>query len=334
MRDPPRYRFDEFNEAKWSDVRVIRAQNAGRNQKKKRSTPPRNVSSARAISRSRIEPVAFIAPGILLVFAVMLYPTIHGVWMSLFDTNIFTGQTWFVGINQYVTLFQDANFQNALRQSLVLVFGTVSVGIVVSVTTALVMHHVPKGGRIWRTVVLIPWLISGIAIASIWRAIFAPTGGYATSLAMRLGLGRITWFANPALTMAIIILVSVWAFSPFATLIIYSGLKTVSQELYESASLDGANGAQCFRYITIPSIAPQFSLGMIFLSFGAFNSFDIILLMTGGGPGRSTQVLAILLYRLGFDRLDSHAAAAVMVVLLVINLVLSIFYIKILPSRD
>lgn len=310
-----------------------RAHNRERDKKKNPATSSQKASST-AIHQSRIEPVAFIGPGIMLVFVVMLYPTFHGVWMSLFETNIFTGHTRFVGLNQYITLFQSANFQNALRQSLILVFGTVTLGIVVSVTTALVMHHVPKGGRIWRTVVLIPWLISGIAIATIWRALFSPTGGFATSLAMRLGLGRITWFAHPALTMGIIILVSVWAFSPFATLIIYSGLKTVSPELYEAASLDGANGVQCFRYVTIPSIAPQFSLGMIFLSFGAFNSFDIILLMTGGGPGRATQVLAILLYRLGFERLDSHAAAAVMVVLLVINLVLSVFYIKILPNNE
>ena len=280
-----------------------------------------------------VVPHALIAPGLLLVLIVMLYPTFHGVVLSFFDTNTFTRVTSFVGFGQYIQLFRSPEFLNALTQTFVLVAGTVIIGIVTSIINALVLHHVSRGGRIWRTIVLIPWLISGIAVATIWRALFQPTGGYSTAVVMALGLNPVTWFASPFWSMSIIILASVWAISPFSMLIIYSGLQMVNPDMYEAAAIDGANALQRFAYITAPSVAPQFSLAMVFLSVGAVNSFEIIMLMTGGGPGRSTEVLAILLYRLGFDQLDFHAAAACMVLLLAINLMLSVFYLKLHSTK-
>lgn len=279
-------------------------------------------------------PYAFLGPGVALVTAIMIYPVFYGVWLSLHDTNIITGVTSFVGFQQYSDLFAQAQFRNALRQSFVLVGGTVFFGILISLSFALVLERAPLGGRIVRTMILVPWLISGVAVATIWRAIFSPTGGFADTVMLFLGLEPITWFSSGFWSMAVIILVSVWSISPFSTLIIYAGLKTVSLDMYEAASIDGAGSWATFRHITLPSIAQQLALALVFLSFAAFNSFDIILLATGGGPGRSTEVLALLLYRLGFDQLDFHAAAAVMVVLLVLNLVMSAIYLRLLPRDE
>lgn len=264
----------------------------------------------------------------------MIFPVFHGVGMSLMTENPFTGESTFTGFAQYGKLFADPDFLNALVQSMILVVGVVVFGMILAMTFALVLHNAPWGGRIWRTIVLVPWLISGVAVATIGRAIFSSSGGFAHTVLLFFGIEPITWFADGATAMIVIIMLEVWAISPFATLILYAGLQTVNPELYEAAALDGANAVQRFRHVTIASISPQFSLSMIFLSFGAFNSFDIILVTTGGGPGRSTEVLALLLYRMGFDRLDPNGAAAVMVVLLVINLLLSILYVKITPSRD
>lgn len=296
---------------------------------------PSDPRRGRRRRRAALTPVLFIAPGILLVILVMFYPMLQGVWMSLTDTNDFTGETRFVGFEQYATLFASEDFQRALGQSFVLVGATVLFGIVIATGVALVLNHVPWGGRMWRTIVLIPWLISGVAVATIWRALFSPRGGGVPDMIIDwLGLEPITWLASPFWATVVIIMISVWSASPFATLIIYSGLKTIDPDLYEAAELDGAGPFARFVNITVPSIAPQFSLALIWMSFGAFNSFDIVLLATGGGPGRSTEVLAVLLYRLGFQNLDFHASATVMVVLLAINFALSILYIKLLPKRD
>jgi ABC-type sugar transport system permease subunit len=277
----------------------------------------------------------FIAPALLLILLVMAYPLLQGIWMSLTATNDYTGVTRFVGFEQYTTLFASEDFQRALRQSFVLVGATVVFGIIVATGVALVLHHVPWGGRLWRTIVLIPWLISGVAVATIWRALFSPRGGGVPDMIIdALGLDPITWLASPFWATVVIVMITIWSASPFATLIIYSGLKTIDPDLYEAAELDGAGPVARFVHVTIPSIAPQFSLALIWMSFGAFNSFDIVLLATGGGPGRSTEVLAVLLYRLGFQNLDFHASAAVMVVLLAINFLMSILYMKLLPKRD
>lgn len=294
------------------------------------STLPSRINPRR---RQDLTPAFFIGPGITLIILVMVYPVFYGIWMSLNRTDVFTGQTSFAALDQYVTLLQNPDFFNALRQTVILVAGTVIGGIIVAVSFALVLNRLPWGTA-WRTIVLIPWLISGIAVASIWRALFSPTGGFADTVLLALGLSPITWFASEFWSMVVIILVSIWAISPFATLIVYSGLKTVNPDLYEAASLDGAGPIMRFVHITVPSISPQLSLSLIFLTFAAFNSFDIVLMATGGGPGRSTEVLALLLYRLGFDQLEFHAAAAVMVVLLVMNLALSALYLKILPKYE
>jgi ABC-type sugar transport system permease subunit len=294
------------------------------------SQPPR----PRRMPRGWWTPYAFLAPGVAVVVVIMIYPVFYGVWLSLNETDIFTGTTSFVGLEQYTDLFGQAQFQNALRQSMILVAGTVVFGILVSMSFALILERAPLGGRVVRTMVLVPWLISGIAVATIWRAIFSPTGGFADSVMLFLGLEPITWFSSGFWSMSVIILVSIWSISPFSTLILYAGLKTVNEEMYEAAAIDGAGFVATFRFITLPSIAPQFALALVFLSFAAFNSFDIILLATGGGPGRSTEVLALLLYRLGFEQLDFHAAAAVMVVLLLINLVLSAIYLRLLPRDE
>jgi multiple sugar transport system permease protein len=279
-------------------------------------------------------PYAFLGPGVALVTAIMIYPVFYGVWLSLNETNPFTGITTFVGLQQYVDLFAQAQFQNALRQSLILVAGTVIIGILVSMSFAVILDKAPRGSGVIRALILVPWLISGIAVATIWRAIFSPTGGFADTVLLFFGIDPITWFSSGFWSMSVIILVSIWSISPFSTLIIYAGLKTVNVEMYEAASIDGAGFFATFRFITLPSIAPQLALALVFLSFAAFNSFDIILLATGGGPGRSTEVLALLLYRIGFEQLDFHAGAAIMVVLLVINLALSGIYLRLLPRED
>jgi ABC-type sugar transport system permease subunit len=291
--------------------------------------PPRS-----ARNRGWWTPYAFLGPGVALVTVIMIYPVFYGVWLSLNETNPFTGITSFVGAQQYLDLFAQEQFQNALRQSLILVAGTVILGIAVSMSFALVLDRAPRGSGIIRAMILVPWLISGIAVATIWRAIFSPTGGFADTVLLFFGIDPITWFSSGFWSMFVIILVSIWSISPFSTLIIYAGLKTVNLEMYEAASIDGAGFFATFRFITLPSIAPQLALALVFLSFAAFNSFDIILLATGGGPGRSTEVLALLLYRIGFEQLDFNAGAAVMVVLLVINLVLSALYLRLLPREE
>lgn len=277
-------------------------------------------------------PYFFIIPAVVLVIIVLAYPVGYGMYLSVMDTNVF-GVTTFAGFQQYIDLFQDPIFLNALWRTAILVVGTIVIGTVFSLTFALVLDRVKWGGSIWRTIVLIPYLISGVAAAVMWRFLFSPTGGMANPLLEVFGFPPLSWLGDPALAMVVLILANVWFISPFATLIIYAGLKTVDQDLYEAADVDGANANRKFLHITMPSIAPQFGLALVWLSFASFNMFDIILPLTGGGPARATDVLALLLYELGFGQLDFNGAAVIMVVLLVFNVLFSSVYLMVVRSE-
>jgi ABC-type sugar transport system permease subunit len=267
-----------------------------------------------------------------MIFAVLAYPVLYGIQLSLYETNII-GETTFVGVGQYVELFADPDFRNALSNSLVLVASSVVFGMTISMLFAQVLHKAPVGGTFFRTIVLIPYLISGVAAAVMWRFLFAPTGGVVDQVFLTLGLDPISWLGDPTRAMFVLILANVWFISPFSTLIIYAGLQTVDPSLYDAAAVDGASGLSTYRYVTVPSLGPQLALSLMWLSFASFNMFDLILPITGGGPARSTEVLALLLYQLGFQQLDFNAAAAVMVVLLGLNIGLSAAYLRLMP-RD
>ncbi len=272
-------------------------------------------------------PYFFISAAVVLVTAVLAYPVAFGIYLSFQATDIFGFET-FAGIEQYRLLVTDPVFTNALRRTFVLVLGTITIGTVFALMFAVTLDKVQLGGRIWRTIVLIPYLISGIAAAVIWRFLFSSTGGLIDPVFITLGFEPIPWLGNANRAMFVLILANVWFISPFATLILYAGLKTVDKDLYEAADVDGASGINKFRFITFPSIAPQFALAMVWLSFASFNMFDIILPLTGGGPQRGTEVLAYLLYQVGFQQLDFNAGAAIMVVLLLFNVAISALFLR------
>lgn len=272
-------------------------------------------------------PYFFIFGAVVLVTAVLAYPVFYGIYLSFQQTDIF-GDVSPAGIQQYTLLFGDPVFIAALRRSLVLVAGTMVLGISFAMTFALVLDKAQWGGRIWRTIVLIPYLISGVAAAVIWRFLFSSTGGLVDPLFVTFGFEPISWLGNVNRAMIVLILANVWYISPFSTLILYAGIKNVDRDLYEAADVDGASAVNKFRFITFPSIAPQFALAVVWLSFASFNMFDIILPLTGGGPQRGTEVLAFLLYQVGFRQLDFNAAAAIMVVLLIFNVIISAFFLR------
>lgn len=134
---------------------------------------------------------------------------------------------------------------------------------------------------------------------------------------------------HPFRAMVVLTLTNTWYISPFSTLILFSGLQTIDPALYDAATVDGASSAQTLFRITIPSIKPMIGVALIWLSFASFNMFDVVLPITAGGPGRSTEVLALVMYRFAFNDLNYPIATAIMMTLLVINVALSVFYLKI-----
>lgn len=280
-----------------------------------------------------VGPILATLPAIILVMLFLAYPIGYGFWLSLLDVNLLNlddGQ--FVGLANYAEILSDSKFQNALWRTMLFVFGVIVLGMIQSLGFGVILHRIPTSLRFLRAISLIPFFISSIAVAMIWRFFVQSEGGFTGMVTNAFGLPYASWLGDPTLALVIVIVASVWTFAPFSVLLILSGLQTVNEDIYDAAKIDGANGWETFYLITLPSIKPQMVTSLIWLTFQAFNSFGLILALTGGGPGRATELLAVFMYSLGLQSLDIAGSSAVMIIILALNAVFSLVYLKLLPQ--
>lgn len=286
--------------------------------------------SPRRRARDVSRPYRYILPAVVLVGAVFAYPIARGVWTSLHrDVAAVTG-TPYVGLENYAELLDSDAFWNALSRSGIFVAGTLTLGMILSLTFALVLHSTPWSPlrRGLRALSLAPWLISGVAVATMFRFLFNSDVGMVRFVSAVPFLDAPTWLGDPNRAVIVVVLANTWYIVPFATLLLLAGLQTIDPDLYGAASIDGASSWQAFRFVTIPSLAPYIALSLVYFSFASWNTFDLVLTMTAGGPARATEVLALYMYRLAFTSLDFSTASAVMVVLLILNILFSVLYLK------
>ena len=270
-------------------------------------------------------PYVFLVPALVFVIGILGYGVVSGFITSLHRTDPFTYETTFAGFRTYLELFSSPRFRNSLLRSSYLVLGSVALGMLVSMSFGLCLNQLRRVKAAVRGVSLIPWMVSGIAAAMMFRFIFSGNVG----LVRFFSAEQVTWLGHPFRAMIVLTLTNTWYISPFSTLILFSGLQTIDPALYDAATVDGASSAQTLFRITIPSIKPMIGVALIWLSFASFNMFDVVLPITAGGPGRSTEVLALVMYRFAFNDLNYPIATAIMMTLLVINVALSVFYLKI-----
>ncbi|WP_159619970.1 carbohydrate ABC transporter permease [Ruania rhizosphaerae] len=297
-----------------------------------RQTVPRRRS--RRERGERFYPYLFLAPAIVLIVAVLAYPVLKGIRDTFFRIDLYQIGEPFIGLENYIEVLRDPIFLNSLTRSVVFVVATVVVGTAMSMAFALALHHIGFGTRAFRAVSLVPYLVSGVASGVMFRFLFTSEGGLVPYVMDVFGIESSLSLASPAQAMIIVIIANIWHITPFATLIVLGGLQMMNKEMLEAARIDGANSWQSFTAVVLPSLAPQVALTLVWLTFASFNIFDLIMPLTGGGPNRATDVLAIYMYSLGFTELNYSKASVVMVCLLVINTALSGLYLKIFPKDD
>lgn len=291
-----------------------------------------NTSSRNA--QRKLTSILLVSPAIISVLIVMGYGIFMAAYTSLHKVDYMLGSKEFVGISIYLELFKDPRFLNSLSRSLILTAGTVSLGILISLGSSVLLNKVRLMNKFLNTLSLFPWLVSAIAVAVMFRFIFVGNSGLANIILEKFGLSPVWWFTNPTLTMIILIVAICWYNTPLSILVLLGGLKTIDDELYDSASLDGASKFQMFVSITVPLIRPMIKVSLIWLTFASFNQFSVVLPATGGGPGNSTEVLALVMYRYAFNSLDYSSAYAVTIILMLINIFASIFYSIFFREKD
>lgn len=283
----------------------------------------------------RLYPYILIAPAVLFVTAISLYPTIFTFHLSLHRFR--RGQMEYQGLRNFEIIWESASFWNSIRLTAVFGFWFLLLVMVVGLLLALVFNRNMRGNGIYMTLIFIPWMISEIVAGIMWRWLFLPNVGVMQNfLGPLLGTpgDPYQFLADGSGAMGIVVGATFWRALAFATLLLLAGLQTIPKELSEAAAIDGANRWQAFRKVTWPLLLPTTQVTVVFMSIQAINAVGMFLSITQGGPGRSTQVLALQMYKEALQFNNWGYAGALAVVMFLVNAVLALIYIRALQSQN
>ena len=265
----------------------------------------------------------FILPALVTVGAVILFPWVFTLWMSVNEWKVGESRH-FVGFANYLRLAGDGRFMDALWHTLVYTALSVAAPVGLGLAAALVFNErLPLRGLL-RGIFVMPMMATPVAIALVWTMMFNPQLGVLNYLLSLVGIGPWEWVYHPASVIPSLVLVETWQWTPLVMLIVLGGLATVPAEPYESADIDGATGWQKFRFITLPMIAPFLLLAAMIRTVDALKSFDIIYAITQGGPGTASETINLYLYSVAFAYYDVGYGSAIAVVFFVLIVALSL----------
>ena len=277
--------------------------------------------------RPPLQVYALVAPAQALVGIVIFVPALYVVWLSLQQSS-FGSNSVFVGFDNYAQILADSYFWRALRNTAIIVLVVVHVELLLGLAMALLF----ASGVPWRPVllaaVLAPYAVSEVSAVVMWRYLFDPDIGFVTRALQAVGLPILEWSVVPMHGLAIVALLSIWLHLPFTFIILYAARLAIPVEIYEAAKVDGATPFQQFRTLTLPLLAPAMLIAMLFRYIFAFRLFSEIWLMTGGGPARSTEVLAVYLYLEAFRYNAFGVASATGWLMVLASLVLASVYLR------
>lgn len=252
--------------------------------------------------------LALLAPAPALVFVVLLVPALYLVWLSL-HVSSFGLQPRFVGLENYARILADGYFWRALWNTALIVLVVVHVELLLGLGMALLFAAGLPMRRLLLAVVLAPYAVSEVAAVVMWRYLFDPEVGHVSYALQALGLPALDWAVNPTHGLLLVALLSIWLHLPFTFMILYAARLAIPLELYEAARIDGASPWQAFRRVSLPLLVPAILIAALFRMIFAFRLFSEVWLLTGGGPARSTEVVAVYLYLEAF-RYNAFGAAS------------------------
>lgn len=277
-----------------------------------------------------------LTPAIVLFALFNLYPLAYSGYLSTLEWDGFSPDKQYVGLDNYRAISDSAMFRNALRVTAQYTIGVTLLGVSVSLLIAVLLNSGIRGQNIYRLIYFLPVVTSTVAAAVVWRYLMNPGTGYADVLLRDLGLTPPTpsWLRNPDWALRIVILVGVWKRLGFNIVIYLAGLQNIPKDYYEAATVDGAGSWARFRHITIPLIAPITLLLVIMSIIDSFLIFDVVYVMTDGGPIGTTEVVGLLLYRQAFRYFNLGTASAMGWVIFGIVFVITLIQWRFFGARE
>jgi multiple sugar transport system permease protein len=295
------------------------------------------MSAFRRFKFSELSYVLMLAPLLVFVFVIAIYPLFFSFFISFFKYRLTDpNQTrTFLGLANYLSAFEDPQVIKSISNTLIFVFGTVVVEMIVGLVLALLLTAETRLMRTIRSFLLMPMAIPPLVVGLIWKSLYNADFGvipyYLKLMGIDVGRGPL---GEPATAMLSVILVDLWQWSPLLMVIFLAGLKSLPHEPYEAALVDGATRMQRFLYVTLPMLKPTILVGLLLRTMQSFKVFDIIYATTAGGPGSATTVLNYHIYTVGMTFFDMGYAAALANILLVLVAILSILYVMVLERQQ
>ncbi len=272
-------------------------------------------------ARRHLTGYAFVGPALVVLATFIVYPAIYSVWLSFHEWNGFTPR-WgpFVGLNNYAELARDGIFWKAAVNSVLFVVARTPLEVGIAFFLALLLNRNMPGRSLLRTLFFVPVVMSLIVVTILFQRILEPNAGLLNTFLRDVGLGALAhpWLADPATALPAVIFVSIWKNVGFSLVILLAGLQGLPQEVIEAAKVDGADRWQLTLKVIVPLMKPIIAITTILSIIGGLKVFDLIFIMTRGGPTYSTEVFATMLYREAFELNNMGVASAIAVVMVVV----------------
>lgn len=278
----------------------------------------------------------FVLPAIIIVLALFVYPIISSFYFSFTNKNLIRPTYDFVGLDNYIAVLKDKGFWNAFLNSLKWTIFSLGGQLLVGFTAALALNKVKHLKGFYKTLLIIPWAFPSIVIAFSWQWILNGVYGFLPNILVQLGLCDTPpqFLTDRVLAFVVLVFINIWFGAPMIMVNVLAALQTVPQDQYEAAEIDGAKGWQSFLYITVPHIKVVTGLLVVLRTVWIFNNFDLIYLITGGGPAGATQTVPVYAYDMGWGTKLLGKSSAVTVLLFIFLMAVCVAYFAVLAHWE
>lgn len=273
----------------------------------------------------QLEPVLYIAPAFLVLVIILVYPLGYSFWLTFHQWTLrdfIRGVPW-VGLQNYIALFSNPDFLNSLRVTFIFVISAIAIEFTLGMGLALLLNHDLKGKGFIRSMILLPMMCTNVVIGLTWRLLFNYNFGIINFYLTQVGLSPVEWLSVPNLAMVSVIIVDVWNTTSFVALMLLAGLQSLPEEPFEAAKIDGASAWQTFSYITLPLLRQSILVALLWRLIDTFRIFDVVYLLTAGGPAHATETVSIYVYNYGFKSFNLGYASAATYIMIMIMLAIA-----------
>ena len=274
-------------------------------------------------------------PALIVMFLVLALPLGYDILVSFFDKSLkYKGLGDFIGLTNYIADLKNDEFTGSVVTTWIFTIGVVLIEFVLGLLIALGLNSLGKGKNVIFTVIIIPMMITPVAVGLTWRLMLHSQLGIVNYLLSLIGVGKIDWLGNTNLALPTVMFVDIWQNIPYMVLVLMAGLVTLPREPFEAAAIDGATRNQAFFRLTLPMMMPTFSVVLLLRAIMSFKTYDLIYVMTRGGPGTATQLISYTIYNQAYRYLNTGTAASMSIYLVLMIIPIAILFLWLSRSRE